>query len=102
MFESIISPSNDSSSETAGMLHLDQYILLLVSFHNKECLKIAMPMKLTFGRWKQEIVMVRASEQLGSSAVSHSEELQMCESLSLCEEGFLQTSPTSELLLLRL
>lgn len=72
------------SVETAGMLHLDQYILLLVSFHSKEHIKMAEPTKLTFGRWEQEIVMVKVSEQVGSSAVSHSEGLQkMCESLSL-------------------
>lgn len=51
ILESLISPSKDSSSvETAGMLHLDQYILLLVSFHNKERLKMAMSTNL----WEME------------------------------------------------
>lgn len=45
---------------------------------------MAVLIKLTFGRWKQEIVIVRGSGQAGSSAVSHSEGLQkMCKSLSL-------------------
>lgn len=48
---------------------------------------MAMLTKLIFGRCKQEIV--RASEQVGSSAVSHSEGLQkMSESLSLLRKGF--------------
>lgn len=36
----------------------------------RNVLKIAMPIKLTFGRWRQEIVMVRCSEQLGNNAGS--------------------------------
>lgn len=44
---------------------------------------MAMLTKLIFGRWKQEIVIVRSREQVGSSAVSHSGGLQkMCESHS--------------------
>jgi len=40
LFRSMISTSNDSSTvETADVLHLDQYNLLIASFHKKEFLK---------------------------------------------------------------
>lgn len=54
----------------------------LLSSTKRNFLKMAMPIKLTFGRWKPEIVTVRCSEQLGNNAGSCTEGMQkMCASL---------------------
>ncbi|KAJ7412134.1 Solute carrier family 12 member 2 [Willisornis vidua] len=52
--EKLLRPSlaelHDELDKTAGMAHLGQYILVPVSFHSKEYVKMAVPTKLTFGK----------------------------------------------------